>query len=77
MIKKKDIEYLNKEELIELVRLLDKKIYFMSRYKTFDEVYKNTKDRAAKIVRESYLDARIKVNKDITKLLNKNKTNKI
>ena len=76
MIKKKDIEYLNKEELIELVRLLDKKIYYMYKYKVFDDVYRRTKDRAAEKLKGSYLNARIKVCEDISELLNKNKTNK-
>ena len=76
MTKRKDIEYLNKEELIKLVQLLNKKIYYMTRYKVYDEVYRNTEDEAAKMVRDSYLDARIKVNKDITEILNKNKVNR-
>lgn len=76
MIKRKDIEYLNKEELIKLVQLLNKKIYYMTRYNVYDEVYRNTKDRAAEIIRDSYLDARIKVNKEITEIFNKNKVNR-
>ena len=45
MIKREDIEFLSKEELIKLARLLDKKFYYTMKYNKFDEDYKNTKKR--------------------------------
>jgi len=76
MLSKELLKEMEKEELIELVRLLDKKIYYMYKYKVFDDVYRRTKDRAAEKLKGSYLDARIKVCEDISELLNKNRTNK-
>ena len=71
MIKRKDIENLNKEELIKLVQLLDKKTYYITRYNVYDEVYRKTKDDAARLVRDNYLSAKIKVSKDITEIIKK------
>ena len=69
MIKKEDLERLEREELIKLVHLLDRKTYYMFRYKVSDDAYMNTKDEAARRERDLHLMAWDKVDDEIRNLL--------
>ena len=73
MIKREDIEFLSKEELIKLIRLLDKKFYYTMKYNKFDEDYKNTKKDSLREVRDNYLDVKEVIDEEILKLIKKNK----
>ena len=73
MIKREDIEFLSKEELIKLARLLDKKFYYTMKYNKFDEDYKNTKKDSLREVRDNYLDVKEVIDEEILKLIKKNK----
>ena len=75
MIRREDIEFLNKEELIKLIRLLDKKFYYTMKHIKFDEDYKNTKKDSLREASDNYLDVKEIIDEEILKLIEKNKVN--